>query len=198
MRQGRLMRSSIGSLVLKVLYNFQISNFKFQISNSNAKGLPNTYLYLAAFWGNIGLLALISLTAALGNFAALLPAFVCGCTVIYLVTSFNFLQKGILLKQPQKPPHFDWIRVNGFVALFLGSLFIFQSIYFRGNDELNETVQTRVEAMAKEMKTGEIPDAKQIIHWVLNFMLISGLCLNAHIWLSFLFLKKFAGLFGKS
>jgi hypothetical protein len=156
-----------------------------------------TYILLP-FGAIVGLLALISLTAALGNFAALLPAFVCGCTVIYLVTSFNFLQKGILLKQPQKPPHFDWIRVNGFVALFLGSLFIFQSIYFRGNDELNETVQTRVEAMAKEMKTGEIPDAKQIIHWVLNFMLISGLCLNAHIGLSFLFLKKFAGLFGKS
>lgn len=153
---------------------------------------------LLPFGAIIGLLALISLTAALGNFAALLPAFVCGCTVIYLVTSFNFLHKGVIFRQPQKPSQYDWIRVNGFVALFLGSLFIFQSIYFRGSNELNETVKAQVEAMAEEMKTGEIPDAKKVISWVLNFMLVSGLFLNAHILLSFLYLKKFAGLFGKS
>lgn len=156
-----------------------------------------TYLLLP-FGAVLGLLAIISLSAALGNLAALLPAFVCGCTVIYLVTSFNFLHKGILLKSPQKPSQYDWIRVNGLVALFLGSLFIFQSIYFRGNTELNETVQAQVEAMVEEMQAGEVPDVKQIINWVLNFMLVSGILLNTHIFLSFLYMKKFAGLFGKS
>jgi len=156
-----------------------------------------TYILLP-FGAIIGLLAFISIMAAFGNFAALLPAFVCGCTVIYLVSSFNFLHKGILLKSPQKPSQYDWIRVNGLVALFLGSLFIFQSIYFRGNTELNETVKAQVEAMVKEMQAGEVPDVKKIINWVLNFMLVSGILLNIHIFLSFLYMKKFAGLFGKS
>lgn len=156
-----------------------------------------TYILLP-FGAIIGLLAFISILAALGNIAALLPAFVCGCTVIYLVTSFNFLHKGILLKSPQKPSQYDWIRVNGLVAIFLASLFIFQSIYFRGNTELNETVQAQVEAMVEEMQAGEVPDVKKIVNWVLNFMLVSGILLNAHILLSFLYLKKFAGLFGKT
>jgi len=156
-----------------------------------------TYILLP-FGAIIGLLAFISILAALGNIAALLPSFVCGCTVIYLVTSFNFLHKGILLKSPQKPSQYDWIRVNGLVAIFLASLFIFQSIYFRGNTELNQTVQAQVEAMVEEMQAGEVPDVKKIVNWVLNFMLVSGILLNAHILLSFLYLKKFAGLFGKT
>lgn len=156
-----------------------------------------TYILLP-FGAIIGLLAFISLMAALGNLAALLPAFVCGCTVIYLVTSYNFLHKGILLSQAQKPSQFDWIRVNGFVALFMGSLFIFQSIYFRGNTDFNESVQAQLEIMVKEMPEGEVPDVKKLITWVLNFMLFSGILLNTHIFMSFLYLKKFAGLFGKS
>ncbi len=156
-----------------------------------------TYILLP-FGAVIGLLTLISLTAALGNIAALLPAFVCAGTLIYLVTSFNFLHKGILAGQVQKPSQPDWIRVNGIVALFLGSLFIFQSIYFRGNPELHETVQAQMELMAEEMNAPEVPDGKKLIGWVLNFMLISGILLDIHILFSFLLLKKFAGLFGKS
>lgn len=155
-----------------------------------------TYILLP-FGAIIGLLALISLTAALGNIAALLPAFVCGATVIYLVSSFNFLHRGIMYRQPQKPTLYDWIRVNGFVALFLGSLFIFQSFYFRGNNELSETVQAQVDAMAKEMQTKEVPDVAKIIRWVLNFMLGSGIILVIHISMTFLLLKKYYGIFGR-
>lgn len=156
-----------------------------------------TYL-LMPFGAVIALLTLISLMAALSNIAFLLPAFVCGCTVIYLVTSFNFLQRGILYRQPQKPSSFDWIRVNGFVALFLAILFVFQSIYFRGNHELNEQFKTQVQAMSKDVQTQELPDAASMISGVLNFMLISGLLVGIHIFLTFSFLKKHGDLFGKS
>lgn len=156
-----------------------------------------TYILLP-FGAIIGMLTFISLTVSLGNLAALLPAFVFGCTVIYLVTSFNFLHRGVLYRIPQKPSLFDWIRVNGFVALFMGSLFIFESFYFRGNNELTETFKSQAQAMANEMQTEELPDVASLINWVLNFMLISGLLLNIHIILTFSFLKKFGGLFGKS
>jgi hypothetical protein len=143
----------------------------------------------------LGLLALVSLMASAANVAALLPAFLCGATVIYIFTSLSFLQKGVLAHQPCKASLYDWIRVNGFVALFMGSLFVFQSIYFRGNTEIAEQMQSQMDAMADEMKTKDVPEVRQLIKWVINFMLVTGVLLLTHVLLGFQMLKKYAGVF---
>jgi len=143
----------------------------------------------------MGLLALAFLFASAANVQALLPAFLCGSTVIYLFTSLSFLQKGVLAHQPCKASLFDWIRVNSFVTLFMGSLFIFQSLYFRGNTELAEQLQAQMDSMAAEMKTKEVPEVGQLINWVLNFMLVSGVLLLAHVLIGIQMLKKYAGVF---
>ena len=143
----------------------------------------------------LGLLALVAFMAAAANITALLPAFLCGATVIYIFTSLSFLQKGVLAHQPCKASLYDWIKVNGFVTLFMGSLFVFQSIYFRGNTELAEQMQSQMDAMADEIKTKDVPEVQQLIEWVINFMLVTGVLLLTHVLLGFQMLKKYAGVF---
>ncbi|HSK13899.1 MAG TPA: hypothetical protein VK907_11845 [Phnomibacter sp.] len=145
----------------------------------------------------LGLLTFASLAASLASVAALLPTFICGATVIYIYTSFVFLQQGILGKRALKAGMYDWIRVNGFVALFLASLFIFQSFYFRNNPELNEQLQAQIGAMSEQMPSEQMPDLQKIINWALNFMLISGAILASHVMLCFGYLKKYRQVFSK-
>jgi hypothetical protein len=142
-------------------------------------------------------LTIASLLAATGNIAALLPAFLCGATVIYIGASFQFLHKGILDNQPLQPSLWDWIRVNGFVALFIGSLFLFQSIYFRDNPELTEQLKAQLDAMPEEVETDKLPDLTSIVSWVLNFMFICGVLIIIHIFLGFTLLRKYAHLFSR-
>jgi hypothetical protein len=157
-----------------------------------------TYLLLP-FAAILGLLTILTLFASFANIAGLLPAFLCGATVIYLVVSFNFLHRSILSGQPSKPSQYDWIRVNGFVALFMGILFIFQSIYFRDKPELNEQLQIQMETMKADMPDGgQMPDLQKVVNWVLNFMLVTGLLLSMHVLATFSFLKKYAGSFRNS
>jgi hypothetical protein len=147
-----------------------------------------------------GFLTLASLLASAANVAALLPTFLCGAAVIYIVTSFIFLHKGMLDGQLVKPSLYDWIRVNGFVALFMGSLFIFQSIYLKDNTELTEQLQIQMDAMTEQMEEideAKMPDLERVVNWVLTFMLVSGILLVSHVFLTFSFLRKYARLFGR-
>ena len=145
----------------------------------------------------LGLLTLASLMASLANIAALLPTFICGATVIYIFTSFVFVQQGLVGRHSLKRSLYDWIRVNGFVALFLANLFIFQSIYFRNNPELNEQLQAQFDAMADQVPAGSMPDLQKVINMALNFMLAAGILLVTHILISFSYLKRYMGLFSR-
>jgi hypothetical protein len=143
-------------------------------------------------------LTLASLLAAMtGNLAALLPGFLCAGTLIYIYMSLNFLHRGLLGNQAMQPNHWDWIRVNGFVALFMGSLFIFQSIYFKDNPELTQQLQAQIDSMPEEIEKDKLPDLGKIVSWVLNFMLACGFLLVTHIFFTFSLLRKKAGLFGR-
>jgi hypothetical protein len=145
-------------------------------------------------------LTLAALTASLGNVAALLPSFLCGSTVIYIITSLIFLQNGILGEKKCKPGLFDWIRVNGFVALFMGSVFIFQGIFLRGNAEISELLKVQMDTMTEQLNEADktkMPNLEKLISGVLNFMLVSGLLLVIHIMLGFSVMKKYAAVFGR-
>jgi hypothetical protein len=151
---------------------------------------------LIPFGAILGFLTIITLFASFANIAGLLPAFLCGATVIYLISSFNFLHKSILGGQQSKSSLYDWIRVNGFVALALGALFVFQSIYFRNNPMINEQLQAQMEEMASQMPDQKLPDLNRIVTWVLNFMLVSGSIIVIHTALTLNFLKKYKDMFG--
>lgn len=146
----------------------------------------------------LGFLTIITLFASYANPAGLLPAFLCGATVIYLISSFNFLHRSVVGGRPNKPSLYDWIRVNGFVALALGAIFIFQSIYFRYNTDLQDQLEAQMKEMAATMPDQKLPDLNRIIRAVLNFMLASGSVLVAHILLTFRYLKSHFHLFGRN
>ncbi len=154
-----------------------------------------TYILLP-FAALLGMLTMVTLFASFANIAGLLPAFLFGATVVYLFSSFNFLHISILGGQPSKPNLYDWVRVNGFVALFVAILFIFQSIYFRGNPELNEQLQKQMEVMKEQMPdAGPMPDLTKVVRFVLNFMLITGSLLFIHVLATFGYLKRYRGFF---
>jgi len=98
-------------------------------------------LIVAAFIG-IGVLA--GFFIALANPALLLNIFIAAAVVMYSISSFLFLINGIDGKKQLKTGMKDFIRVNGFVALFFCIMNLFQSITVIMNPAvLNEAVTQR-------------------------------------------------------
>jgi hypothetical protein len=56
-------------------------------------------------------------------------------------------------------------------------------------------MQSQMDAMADEMKTKDVPEVQQLIKWVINFMMVTGVLLLTHVLLGFQMLKKYAGVF---
>ena len=105
-------------------------------------------LIVAAFIG-IGVLA--GFFIALANPALLLNIFIAAAVVMYSISSFLFLINGIDGKKQLKTGMKDFIRVNGFVALFFCIMNLFQSITVIMNPAvLNEAV-----TQLPQMTTGQ-------------------------------------------
>jgi hypothetical protein len=150
-------------------------------------------LIVAAFIG-IGVLA--GFFIALANPALLLNIFIAAAVVMYSISSFLFLINGIDGKKQLKTGMKDFIRVNGFVALFFCIMNLFQSITVIMNPAvLNEAV-----TQLPQMTTGQqLP--KEMILKVLKatmwFLLFYSILLFVHIQISFRLLKQYAHLFGQ-
>lgn len=156
-----------------------------------------TYLLLPVA-GLFGMSTLFLLMSALGNVAALLPAFLTGATVLYIFYSFRFLQSGILPGKPVKASMRDWIRVNAFVALFYGSLFLVNGILLRNNQELIDQVNAQIDTMRDQMPelAKEEIDVSKILRTALLIMTILGSMLVGHVLLTFGYLRQYAHLLG--
>ena len=150
-------------------------------------------LIVAAFIG-IGVLA--GFFIALANPALLLNIFIAAAVVMYSISSFLFLINGIDGKKQLKTGMKDFIRVNGFVALFFCIMNLFQSITVIMNPAvLNEAV-----TQLPQMTSGQqLP--KEMILKVLKatmwFLLFYSILLFVHIQISFRLLKQYAHLFGQ-
>jgi hypothetical protein len=96
-------------------------------------------LPIAAVFGFMDLLFLLS---ALANPALFLIVFILGAFVIYTFVSLQFLTRGIDSGRQCKPGLRDWIRVNAFVSLFMGVMFLFNalSIFFTNEITLRQYV----------------------------------------------------------
>jgi hypothetical protein len=145
----------------------------------------------------LSFMAAILLLTAFGNISALLPLFIVTATVIYIFSSLTFIHRAILPSQPVKASLKDWIRVNAFVALSFGVLFIIQGIYLRGNEVFMEEVQRQMEAMTKQVGPEAMAkiNLNQLMATVLNIMLVLGSVLIGHVLLGLVFLKKYGYLF---
>lgn len=150
-------------------------------------------LIVAAFIG-IGVLA--GFFIALPNPALLLNIFIAAAVVMYSISSFLFSINGIDGKKQLKTGMKDFIRANGFIALFFCIMNLFQSISVIMNPGvLNEAV-----TQLPQMKTGQqLP--KEMILKVLKvtmwFLLFYSILLFVHIQISFRLLKQYAHLFGQ-
>jgi len=147
----------------------------------------------------LSFMAVILLLTAFGNISALLPLFMVSATVIYVFSSLTFIHRAILPNKPVKASLKDWIRVNAFVALSFGVLFVFQSIYLRGNEVFMEEVQRQMQTMSKQMGPEAMAkiNLRKLLATVLDIMLILGSLIVAHVLLGLSFLKKYEYLFGE-
>jgi hypothetical protein len=158
-----------------------------------------TYILLpiAAMFAFLTLLLLIS---ALANPSILLLAFIIGSFVIYVFVSLRFLNRGIDSNQPCPKSLRDWIRVNAYVSVFLGSMFVINSlsIFMMSDASLRQYIaeylssQPNVPAMLNENLFLSVMKAFSY------FMIFMGVVLLAHIFVQFRLLRKFGYLFDNS
>lgn len=155
-----------------------------------------TYILIpiAAFFGFMGFLILIP---AIGNPPMWLMLFLFASIVIYTIKSLKFLRSGIERNAACKPNLRDWIRVNAFVCLAMGAMFLFNAIgiYMLDTIALREFVEKTIESQPN-LPEGINPDLfVSIIKGVAGFMLVVSIVILTHVILTFSMLKKFGHLF---
>ncbi len=144
-----------------------------------------------------GFSTLVALLVSLANPAILLPVFIMACFVIYTVSSMIFLQKGITKMQPCKASLKDWIKVNGYVCIFLGSMMFINSI------SLLASKKADIKLIADQMVASEMMQQQHITTgMVLNMietlsyvLMVFAAVLMLHVYMSFRYLKKYEHVF---
>lgn len=155
--------------------------------------------WLMLLWSVLlSILGLFFLLAALGNMKALLPLFVVVATLLYILFSFEFYQKGLRYNLPFKPERKDWIKVNAFVVLAWSFLLIGQAVYFWMQPSLINDFLVQFENLMKEMGNPEgvkQVNFRQIINYSIGFTVGIGCIQLAHIIMTLIFIKKRPDLF---
>lgn len=158
-----------------------------------------TYILLpiAAMFAFLTVLMIIS---ALANPSILLLAFIIGSFVIYVFVSLRFLNRGIDGNQPCPKNLRDWIRVNAYVSVFFGCIFVINSlsIFMMSDMSLRQYIaeylssQPNVPAILNENLFLSVMKALSY------FMIFTGTILLIHIFVQFRLLRKYGYLFGNS
>jgi len=139
----------------------------------------------------LGLFTLIFLFIALGSPAALLPVFTMAATVIYVFTSFSFLQKAIVKQMPVKARLRDWIRVNAFVAMFVAISSLMQGVTFLASPAIMKEALEQANTMMKQMNQPVTYDLMRMMKGIIYFTIAFAAILLTHIVISFQLLKKY-------
>jgi hypothetical protein len=149
-------------------------------------------LFIGAF---LAFGVLTSLPGALANPVALLPLFLIACVIIYTYCSWRFLIKGIDRNLPCKPSLRDLIKVNGYISVVLGSLFLFQMIVVMTQPTLIDGVLEQVKTAQPE---GTLMSDEALLKWVrvtLAFLLAYSALLIVHTFLTFRLVKEYREVF---
>ncbi len=157
--------------------------------------LTFTLLPIAAMFGFIDIIFIIS---AMANPALLFVAFIIAAFVIYTFASLKFLTKGIDLARDCKPSLRDWIRVNGFVASFLGTMFLLNalSIFFTSDITLRQYLSQFLETVPNKPPMLNLDLFLSIMKGMAYFMFFVSVILLSHILLNFKLMKQYQNLFG--
>ncbi|MFM9021624.1 MAG: hypothetical protein ACKOOA_09895 [Sediminibacterium sp.] len=140
-----------------------------------------------------GMVALMMLVVAIANVQLLLPLFLMACFTIYIFTSFRFTQR-IVADQPVSGKLRDWMRVNGFVTIFMSILFLMNAaaILFLPEQKLVEMIQPTIDTM------GTLADgitAEQMVGRLKSFsvfLLVMSVTLLVHLVINFRLQKIYA------
>ena len=157
-----------------------------------------SYLLLP-FGAFMGMMALISLLASLGNPAMLLVVFILGSVSIYVFTSFHFFQNGLIRRQALKLSLKDWIKVNGYVALFFSIMMIVQGYYVVFHPGLLEENFKTMEEMPFTQGTEKL-DKNLVLKaatWFLYIFLFFCTLMFIHIVQSFRLIRQHPQVFSR-
>ena len=145
--------------------------------------------------GLLGIGTLMALMFALSNFAFLLSVFISGATVIYVFSSFVFLQKGITKHLYLKHSLKDLVKVNAYVAIVFSVMGLIQGVSILMTPGLAETfIENMISMQAGAIKASKA-DMLRMINGVLYFMLAISALLFVHINFTLRYLKQHADLF---
>ena len=138
---------------------------------------------------------IILLPIALSTPAMLLPVFMLVAVVLYSWFSTQFRHKVMQRHQQVKHSLRDWVRVNGFVALFFCGLNVSSVIAMLRNPEL---VMSALKEMMKQYPAQMQQDIPQSsLNTVAYIMLAYFISLSIHVLWTFALLKKHESFFEK-
>jgi len=147
----------------------------------------------------LGLATVVALFFALGNLAMLFSVFLTGATVIYIFSSFIFLQRGIGKKIACKQSLKDLIKVNAYVALFFSILGLMQGIMILLNPEASKLFLDNMMAMqANNTHAPDTASLMKVVKVVLYFMIALSSLLLFHLGATFRYLRQYQDIFIKA
>jgi hypothetical protein len=154
---------------------------------------------LVPFAGLFGLMGLFALIVSLANPAALVSAFLMISFVIYTFTSLSFLTRGIDSGRPLKASLRDWIRVNAYVAAFMGimSLLNLVSISLMGDAALRDYINKALEGQSNLPPMVNTAFFVTVVKILFGFMAVLSVVLLTHIVLNFRLMKLYRHLFAQ-
>jgi hypothetical protein len=134
----------------------------------------------------------------MANPALLFIAFIIAAFVIYTFASLKFLTKGIDIATACNPSLRDWIRVNGFVASFLGTMFLLNSmsIFFTSDITLRQYLSQFLETVPNKPAMLNLELFLTIMKGMAYFMFFVSVVLLSHILINFKLMKQYQSLFG--
>ena len=144
-----------------------------------------------------GLMCFLVLIPAIVNPAMWLMLFLFASIVIYTFSSFKFLTAGIDRNARCKPSLKDWIKVNAYVSMATGAMFLINAIGILtlGPVAMNDFVSQMIESQPN-LQDGIKPEFFiGLLKTVAGFILITGMIIIAHVLLGFRMLKMFGHLF---
>ncbi len=149
--------------------------------------LPITVLF--------GLSTLMGLVSVIINPSALIGVLLIGSVVFYIISSFIFLNKGIINAKPSKPSLRSSIRISAYISAFFCIMVLYLHLTMVNDptvlNELAMQMQSQP-ALPKDM-TQDI--LIQSIKTLFTFFMIVSLVLLLHIIMTFRMLKQYSMLF---
>lgn len=152
---------------------------------------------LVPFAAFFALMDILIILASLSNPGFLLFAFIISSFVIYCFVSLKFLTKSIDIEKPCSASLRDWIRVNAFVSLFMGTMFVLNalSIFYTSDTDLKQYLSHFLETQPNVPSVLNPELFLTMMKAVAYFILFLGIVLIVHIRLNFRLMKKFGYLF---